>query len=828
MIASMINVRGTVAALLVATGATIPAAGELLVNGSFESGLSSWTRNTTTGSLGKQGEVSVQGYASNNGWAYSGLAARGGAKGLVMQSYRYAQTFGNSTDTYVTQSFEVGQAGEYRISLDYAGRYKNGYWEDAVNYVRLYQGTDISATPVFEGSFTAKSITAFSRFAGSVRLSETGTYTLQLVRPEPTDNIDRGVVIDNVSVEKNLIANGDFDLTPNMTGWTKSGNVACATSGIWVSSYLPYGTYALYMQTYHYPASSFGKSADASVWQEFSVSESGLHEVSFDFAGRPKLFGATAFVRIRSGSGTSGAILWEDSVVPATSVAYTHYRNYVSLDAGTYTLEFFQAAPEEEGTSTAAADSNDKAIVLDNAAIYPAGISRTAYWAGATDGDVTKAANWSDGIVPDAGTVAFFTGDFAAQIPSGATFSCREIVFAENAALTADCDWSGATGIEMTGALDLNGHRAVISGANGCAVLFSGVSGAVVAVSNVDDVVNSTLLIAGGANVALEKSGSGTYTSKIAQRYSGGTTILGGAAQPIDPPSANDDRYASSAFPAFGSGAITVQSGGTFDLRGEYGYGGALVLDGGTLTSSGYHMSSSSKSPSGEPLFATPLSKSYVSIPNNKMLLGGNGGYTDLDGKTLEITIAGQLILCSSVVTNGIFDIVSGGYICTASGVPVDASTVDFKANCAFYLDADLSVRDYEAKYASNYNEGSGALKVYGTFTPPSSHAYFRGCTMQDGSAIDLSGLSSPLGVTSSFTKGANTLGFADDATVCISLGSRRLDNERIIAWDAGTRPSNIASVTFVGGDADRPARFHVREDGLYANNRNGLIIMFR
>ena len=89
----------------------------------------------------------------------------------------------------------------------------------------------------------------------------------------------------------------------------------------------------------------------------------------------------------------------------------------------------------------------------------------TVRWTGAVDDDATNAGNWSPSA-PNASTLAVFSGDFAAQIPSGSTFTCAGIVF-EDARLTADCDWRGLTAKIKSGTLDLAGNKLYVSQLDG-------------------------------------------------------------------------------------------------------------------------------------------------------------------------------------------------------------------------------------------------------------------------------------------------------------------------------------------------------------------------
>ncbi len=96
----------------------------------------------------------------------------------------------------------------------------------------------------------------------------------------------------------------------------------------------------------------------------------------------------------------------------------------------------------------------------------------TARWTGAVDDDATNAANWTPSA-PDANTLAVFSGDFAAQIPSGASFTCAGVLF-EDARLTADCDWRGLAAKIKGGNLDLAGNKLYVSDLDGEGLITEG------------------------------------------------------------------------------------------------------------------------------------------------------------------------------------------------------------------------------------------------------------------------------------------------------------------------------------------------------------------
>ena len=197
-----------------------------------------------------------------------------------------------------------------------------------------------------------------------------------------------------------------------------------------------------------------------------------------------------------------------------------------------------------------------------------------------------------------------------------------------------------------------------------------------------------------------------------------------------------------------------------------------------------------------------------------------------LNGHTLEVSIATATTLkfdnCAPQGP-GRIKIVSGGTLQTTNAA-YDARNVDFIVGSALNISSALSVHDYEAVFGANYNTGTAALNVYGAFKP-SEHDYFYGCTMQDGSTIDLSSRTNALPRVSAFTSGDNTLKFATNATVRVKLGGRKVSHKTpIVSW--ATAPENLAGLKFVCGDEERRFTVIKKDDGLYI--LRGTIIFVR
>jgi len=156
-----------------------------------------------------------------------------------------------------------------------------------------------------------------------------------------------------------------------MTAFAAGGDIApwvCASGnagrarpdGTWLRKDLAVSADAFYMQTCNHPANTWGASGDTSVWRAFDAPEKGDYRLSFEYTGRPKMFGATTFVRIYRGEGVGGAKILERTVSARSDAGFVKYDVFAEISVpGKYTVEFFQRQPEKMGLQT------DKAIVID-------------------------------------------------------------------------------------------------------------------------------------------------------------------------------------------------------------------------------------------------------------------------------------------------------------------------------------------------------------------------------------------------------------------------------------------------------------------------------
>ena len=313
---------------------------------------------------------------------------------------------------------------------------------------------------------------------------------------------------------------------------------------------------------------------------------------------------------------------------------------------------------------------------------------------------------------------------------------------------------------------------------------------------------NTTVPIAG--NVRLVKDGPGTFTmgKTGGQFYNGGTLISGGTLILPKPVNNNDNAFAGWNSPLGRRGSvITVTADAVFEMNGVHQLGDYdIVLGGGTVRNTGRSQSAGQGGLRNVKLTAD----STFDFQSNTSMCAAGGGvvFVDLGGHTLTVRInssgAYDYHYGTCIYSNGVVDVVSGGTLYFRDGTMSFPAT-DLRVSSALGIEssATLNVSNYLARYSYKYGSGTGALNVYGTFTPTNS-TYFYGCTMQNGSTIDLSfkdGVwNSTVGANVSYKK---TVGYASGATVKIDVHGRTFAlGDQIIAWTS--RPENV---TFVFDD---------------------------
>ncbi|MBQ1429370.1 MAG: hypothetical protein IIZ06_06845 [Kiritimatiellae bacterium] len=340
---------------------------------------------------------------------------------------------------------------------------------------------------------------------------------------------------------------------------------------------------------------------------------------------------------------------------------------------------------------------------------------------------------------------------------------------------------------------------------------------------------NTSVALTGGLRFVKEGWGR-FYSQCLGQSYSGGNEVVRGLFGP-EPGSGTSRRHNALHRPLGALGSqILVREEGTFDIGGNYDYGAYdVVLDGGTLRSAAAddaYVHQTETETDGLGAFSL-TTNSTLFLRSDTIVNGWNESPVNLGGHELFVNASSgyKQLFWSKDIVNGTLRF--GACASEKSsrlviyGRDVDARTVDFIDEGGLVLNAALSVRDYTAARAySNVNSaGTTNLCVYGTFTPQTD--YFYGCTMMDGSAIDLSGKTAPWSLTSAETAGGLTnVVFETGATVTVKLGGRSLSSRSpVIAWNDDNRPANLDTLKFTSVEGERRRNFIKKEDGLYVTS---------
>ena len=485
--------------------------------------------------------------------------------------------------------------------------------------------------------------------------------------------------------------------------------------------------------------------------------------------------------------------------VHATAFQAGYYNLYndrlgrkVTNDAGTGVVV------NNSGIATASAWAGGYGVCDLSVALHDAdGAPATAVWNG---GDPAVASSWTckaaDGTaLPDA-------------LPNKYT----QVHISSGITMTTDADLTPYASVMTTAAnltINTSGHKLYVKTLDPwlATTVTDSVGGGELHVAVPEGTLTYNSQIALSNKLKLVTEGDGLFMfSKTAQTYTGGTQVASGTlmydAAPANwPLGGNGTRNVSAQ-------VVTVDAGATLDLNGKTGFGyTTVVFNGGTVRGA------STQFNGGKRLTAD----SYL-VTTGNFYMQYNG--LPLNGHTLEVSIATSTTLkfdnCAPVGP-GKIKITSGGTLQTAGAAYV-ATNVDFTVGSALNIVTALSVHDYEAAYNYDYNSGTEALNVYGTFTPGADHDYFYGCTMQDGSTIDLSARTLPLPRVSSFTSGQNRLEFAADATVNVEIGARSSDvGTCLVSWPSGSAPDlSVGFALVANGAAVEGKALAVKDDGLY------------
>ena len=407
-------------------------------------------------------------------------------------------------------------------------------------------------------------------------------------------------------------------------------------------------------------------------------------------------------------------------------------------------------------------------------------------------------SGWTDGVTTNMQVRFSTAAEYTAFCNAGAVTPSAFVLTADSltipAGTTVDLDRTGSISVNEGTVFDVNGgHLKLPASLAGGLKAFTVTNSAEqvgtleIAVAEGESCVNTVMALTG--NLKFLKTGAGTFTaSRAGQTYSGGTAVEGGVLASGLIGTSNP----------FGTGAITVAVGGTFDFDGKKDFHRyRMILDGGTIRNAGADVGSNIAQIGSMEVTAEG---SRIEVKSSLGFI--NTGYTqtqlDLHGHTLTVDVASgkSFWLYNTVVNDGILDVAGAGTL-DIDKTAIVATNVSFQIGCAMNVKVPVSVRDYIVLSPSGNNAGTAALKVYGSFKP-SAHNYFYGPTMQDGSTIDLSARTSSLPSVSDSWDGDRTLKFASGATVTIDVGDRASTlarGTRLMSWSAIP-----AGVTFTFG----------------------------
>ncbi len=314
--------------------------------------------------------------------------------------------------------------------------------------------------------------------------------------------------------------------------------------------------------------------------------------------------------------------------------------------------------------------------------------------------------------------------------------------------------------------------------------------------------------------LALVKEGAGTLTvNRMGQTYTGGTRIAGGIVNTVNCGGGGAIYIYIATKGYFGkSGSdIVLEPGGVFDFKGNCDYRTyTTTMAGGTLRNTGYDMATSSGSfgtvkLTADSVIETAYNTTFYDVVPLLLDLGGKTLSVETMGKTLHFNNAGS-------ITNGVMWLKGSG--CWRVNAAVNARGATLRVESALWIGAQLDVDDYYAACTFDSNNGTGGMSVYGRFTPATD--YFYGCTMMDGSTLDLNGRTGAWSTTSAFTAGLNRVTFASGATVIIDVHLRASWSGKVVDWGAGNAPEAVR-FTLDEQSKSMGRALMVRDDGLYA-----------
>ncbi|MBR6733236.1 MAG: hypothetical protein IKL96_02430, partial [Kiritimatiellae bacterium] len=345
---------------------------------------------------------------------------------------------------------------------------------------------------------------------------------------------------------------------------------------------------------------------------------------------------------------------------------------------------------------------------------------------------------------------------------------------------------------------------------------------------------NSAVDITG--KVKFVKKGEGVFVSRRrGLLYTGGNEIVEGKLTTTAGTGANSDWSAKYHTLGATDNPIVVRANGTLDIAGNYDFCFyPITLDGGTLRSGKLDdsgpLNQTQTGWGGVGRLALTADSTFY-LRSDVMFSGNDDIPIDLGGHEwlLDCPVGAKTLFMSKDMTNGTIRITPSSEKTTYMRIinrDVDARTVDVIDQGGISPISTFSVRNYTAERAYDNVKCTGTtnLYVYGTFTPRTD--YFYGCTMKNGSTIDLRGKDDVWSTTSAATVGRKTVDFEDGATVTIDVRGRGT-RVKVVDWTDHT-PENLETLKFVPDARSRSVgvSLYAKPDGIYVSS--GTMIFVR
>ena len=418
---------------------------------------------------------------------------------------------------------------------------------------------------------------------------------------------------------------------------------------------------------------------------------------------------------------------------------------------------------------------------------------------------VTDPANWRcvnargeviEGAVPNSSyTEVTISGETTFSVPKASDVIWKSITIG-SCSLAADGDWTGlGVAFVQTGTVDLSGHNLTIAGAPAAdGFTDTATKGGELHVCVPANATYTNTAVTFSGSLALVKDGDGLFVaSKTRQTYTGGTRIAGGTVR-------LGSSMSNGTMGADGTD-IQIDAGGFLDSNGTFdNYNHTIVLNGGTLG----NMNTTRNSDWVHKHFGDVrlTADSFMNFTFGGLVGKDFDRVTlDLQGHTLNwygnddwCWMNNTTITAGKVVVTGFLTIFYNAE--KNYGISAESATIEVKGR--FGIDtaefrAGTYICDTTLPPTGNYG---GTLKVYNCFNPKTQ--LFWGPILQNGATLDLSEQTGVWEAKSTLatSNSPKTVTFADNATITVDVGDRKLHNgDQVIVWTS--TPANYDTLKF-------------------------------